>query len=316
MISVCIPVFNTDVRELCRSLAGQAGDIPAEIILIDDGSDAQTRKLNRTLADSAPVQAPGGSPSIQYHQLEENIGRARIRNLFPHRAKYENLLFLDCDSVILSDRFLGNYAAALREYPGRIICGGRIYPADPPDRSRRLHWKYGTRRESRPAEARQKDPNRSFMTNNFLVPAGILREIPFDERVKGYGHEDSLFGYELAGKGQEIVHIENPVLHGELETNREFVKKTRGAVENLVIITQMLGDDPGFRDSITLLRTVARLEARSMAGVARIFSGLAAPLAGWLLRGGITSLKMLDLYKLGLYLAVKKGAVRRPLPGV
>ena len=84
MISVCIPVFNVDVRKLTESLMSQASDIPAEIILIDDGSGEEFRQVNRELQDAG----------IQYHELEENIGRARIRNRFTEYANYEQLLFL------------------------------------------------------------------------------------------------------------------------------------------------------------------------------------------------------------------------------
>ncbi|HEC41408.1 hypothetical protein LCGC14_1946080 [marine sediment metagenome] len=296
MISICIPVYNLDVRQLAEALEKQAKEVSAEIILIDDGSQMQYRELNREITGEV----------IHYHELEENIGRARIRNLFAGYAKYEHLLFMDCDSVIISESFLADYSLALSAHPDQIICGGRIYDPVPPKGDRRLHWKYGTRKESQPVEIRKKDPNRSFMTNNFLIPVGILKDIPFNENLRMYGHEDSLFGYELAGKGHEIVHIDNPVLHGELQTNREFVDKTREAVRNLVFISEMLKDDPGFSDSITLLRVARNLESRQVAGLIRIISVISVPVSEMLLRLGCSSLKLLDIYKLGLYFILKK----------
>jgi len=86
MISVCIPVFNADVRKLADSLIAQAGRIPSEIILIDDGSDAAFREMNRELKDKG----------VRYFELGENIGRSRIRNRFTGHAIYKYLLFLDC----------------------------------------------------------------------------------------------------------------------------------------------------------------------------------------------------------------------------
>jgi len=41
-----------------------------------------------------------------YIQLDNNIGRAKIRNLFLKYAKYDYLLFLDCDTFIISDDFV------------------------------------------------------------------------------------------------------------------------------------------------------------------------------------------------------------------
>ncbi len=296
MISVCIPVFNADVRKLADSLIAQAGRIPSEIILIDDGSDAAFREMNRELKDKG----------VRYFELGENIGRSRIRNRFTGHAIYKYLLFLDCDSVLPSAQFLENYAEALARFPDHVICGGRIYLAEPPDHSRSLHWKYGIRKESQPVQVRRKDPNRSFMTNNFLLPMKVLKEIPFDERLSGYGHEDSLFGHELGKKGYEIIHIDNPVVHGELELNGAFLDKTREAVQNLVSITGMLNGDPGFTGSISLLQTVSRLESTGLKGIVRMASYLSVPLSEWLLRRGLISLKLLDVFKLGLYLRLKK----------
>ncbi|MCK4747403.1 MAG: glycosyltransferase, partial [Bacteroidales bacterium] len=284
----------------------QAGDISAEILLIDDGSTENFRKLNLRLRSRQSNQGE----LIRYHEIGENIGRSRIRNRFTAHAQNNHLLFLDCDSGILSDKFLERYAEAIREHPDSVICGGRVYDVEPPSRNRRLHWKYGIRKESRPAGQRKEDPNRSFMTNNFLIPIHLLKEIPFDERLSGYGHEDSLFGYELFRNGREIIHIDNPVVHGDLETDREFVEKTAEAVHNLVFISKMLKDDPGFAESITLLSTVHRLESVGLAGIIRVGSILYIPLIRWLLQHGIASLKLLDAYKLGLYLRliVKKSS--------
>ena len=296
MISVCIPVFNVDVRKLTKSLISQAVNIPVEIILIDDKSQQEIRQLNRNLKDTG----------IQYHELEENIGRASIRNRFREYANHEHLLFLDCDSVIISDTFLSDYVETIREFPGSVVCGGRIYGTTPALRNRRLHWKYGTIKESRPAGLRKIDPNRSFMSSNFLLPLTVLREISFDERLSDYGHEDSLFGYELSKAGKMIIHIDNPVEHGELETNREFIEKTREAVQNLVKITRMPDVDPAFADTISLLRAARKFEDRGFAGILRLLSFLIVPLSGWILRLGCTCLNLLDAYKLGLYYTNKK----------
>jgi glycosyltransferase involved in cell wall biosynthesis len=292
MISVCIPVYNTDVRELAGSLREQAADISAEIILIDDGSADKYRELNRSLQQEG----------FRYYELEKNIGRSRVRNRFTEYATQRHLLFLDCDSVILSDAFLAGYVMAIEEHSNRIICGGRIYDPKPPERRRRLHWKYGIRKESQPVLVREQDPNRSFMTNNFLIPATILKDIPFDKRLFGYGHEDSLFGFELARRGHEIIHIDNPVLHGQLETNREFISKTETAVTNLIFITTQIQTSPEFAGTITLLRTVRRIDAPGTIALIRFFHKLFRPLLRWCLINGMFSLKLLDIYKLGTYL--------------
>jgi len=307
MISVCIPVFNVDVRKLAETLSDQAEDlrsegIPVQIIFLDDRSLEEYRELNQSLHKLGK----DSQRSIIYQELEKNIGRSAIRNRFIEYASHPYLLFMDCDSDIPTENYLRNYVLAVKDFPEKLICGGRIYPQDPPARNRRLHWKYGILKESKPAEIRKKDPNHSFMTNNFLIPVKLLREILFEERLSGYGHEDSLFGYELLKKGEEIIHIDNPVLHGVLESNSGFVDKTGEAIQNLISITGMLEDDPEFTTTITLLSTVKNLESKHLAGFIRILSLIYVPISRMLLRSGVTSLKMLDFYKLGLYLTLKK----------
>ena len=215
MISVCIPVYNHDAGELVKQLHLQLSQLeePSEIILIDDASREEIRQTNRRIP-------PEHATLIE---LEGNIGRARIRNRFPELATQPYLLFLDCDSVIISDRFIPVFLEAIEQHPGKIICGGSIYDPVKPGRSKMLHWKYGSKRESRPAEFRNKYPSRSFMTANFLIPKELLEKIPFDERITGYGHEDSLFGYRLNEMHQTVLHIDNPVIHAGLKNNREFL---------------------------------------------------------------------------------------------
>ena len=84
MISVCIPIFNCDVNSLVNELSLQfkSFNIPGEIILIDDCSDENYKKLNRFKGDN-----------ISYYELKENIGRSKIINLFlKYTYMYHNKL--------------------------------------------------------------------------------------------------------------------------------------------------------------------------------------------------------------------------------
>ncbi|MBK9012976.1 MAG: hypothetical protein IPM82_02230 [Saprospiraceae bacterium] len=64
------------------------------------------------------------------------------------------------------------------------------------------------------------------MTNNFLIPRQLFLEIQFDETLRQYGHEDTLFGMELARRQVPIVHIDNPLEHIGLEPVDVFLRKT------------------------------------------------------------------------------------------
>ena len=48
---------------------------------------------------------------------------------------------------------------------------------------------------------------------NLLAPKDIFQKIAFNEKLNGYGHEDTLFGVELKKEGVTMAHIDNPIIH-------------------------------------------------------------------------------------------------------
>ena len=229
MLSILIPVYAYEVEPLVRDLQQQASKLTLdwEIRLLDDASPNQWQVKNRQLA-----QLPG----VFYEELPENVGRAKIRNLLGQQARYEYLLFLDSDSGVDQPGFLLNYLAHLA--PNRVLCGGRSYLPQAPKAPFYLHWWYGTQREVRSAIDRRQQPYAGFMTNNFVVPKEVIRRIPFDETVTTYGHEDTLFGFQLEAAGVEIHHLDNPVLHIGLDEAEHWLKKQRIAIQNLYRLHQ------------------------------------------------------------------------------
>ncbi|MFN2261829.1 MAG: glycosyltransferase family 2 protein, partial [Psychroflexus sp.] len=53
-----------------------------------------------------------------------------------------------------------------------------------------------------------------------------------------YGHEDTLFAFELKKKKVNVKHIENPVIHKDIDENSAFIEKTEMALMNLKNIYQ------------------------------------------------------------------------------
>lgn len=288
MLSICIPIYNFDVGPLVKELAEQAGllEIPSEILLIDDGSDTPFKESNRRVCSS-----------FTYLELEHNIGRAKIRNLFLQHANQPYLLFLDCDSLIPSPHFLKKYVELLPNTPS-VVCGGRIYPSKRPSSAKLLRWKYGVLRESQPLHVREKFPNRSFMTNNFLIAKNVFEKVQFEERLSKYGHEDTLFGLALKKEHIVIQHIDNPILNGDLENNKEYLQKTEEGITNLVQMLKFSHFDKGLMEDITLLRFYMKI--KPFKSLVRFSFFLLRPLLYFLLSQGIVSLPMFDFYKLGL----------------
>ena len=290
MLSVLLPVYNFDVRPLATQLHGQclAAGIPFEIICIDDCSDDHWQALNRGLE---------ALEHVAYRELEANIGRSAIRNLLVKSAVYPYLLFLDCDSGIMRTDFIRTYADQLS--PDAILYGGRQYSALPPaDPSMYLHWLFGVRREALPVGIRQKAPYDRFMTNNFLAPKSVMERIPFEEKLRQYGHEDTLFGFELKRASIPIRHLDNPVEHLGLEPAEVFLDKTRKSVENLVVVHRL---QPELETS--LLKWGKRFHLLSPpSGVSRqLLSNLRQRLIS-----GKPRLFLLDAYKLLVFLSIPK----------
>lgn len=299
MLSICIPVYNFDVRKLVHDLHRQAIEsLPDfEILLVDDHSDEIYRRQNREL--KLPEK-------VNYTELKENIGRSKIRNLLAEKAQFRNILFLDCDVEIIHGDFLSSYYRHI-EQGEKVVCGGHVYQESPPEPQNYLHWYYGTQREVKTAAERQKAPNNSFMTANFLISKELFGKIRFDERISGYGHEDTLLGYELDKLGIKTNHIDNPVLHAGLDTAAQFLEKTRESMRNLLKLYQFSGFDKKISHKIKALRAFHTAGKSGLQGIiAKLFSAFRQKMENNLL-GPRPRIFILDLYKLGFLCRVKPG---------
>lgn len=225
MLSILIPSYNFDVRKLVHQLHQQGIllSVPFEIICLEDASLQKYVDLNQSI---------NTLPFVTHRVLSDNMGRSKIRNYLATQAQYEYLLYMDCDSMPVSDAYLSNYIAAIQ--PNQLVYGGRCYQEEAPeDLIFYFHWYYGTHREQSTAQERQKNAYQSFMTNNFLIPKNIFQAIRFEESLTQYGHEDTLFGLELQQKKIAILHINNPLEHIGLELNHVFLNKSELAIQNL-----------------------------------------------------------------------------------
>jgi len=226
MLSILIPIYNCDVTKLVKELHRQCvqHEIAFEIICLDDASNQLFRDLN------APLETLS---FYTYKQLEQNIGRAAIRNRLAEMAKYEFIYFLDCDSGIENKDLISNFLKLLK--PKRLISGGRLYQNEAPqDKSYYLHWLWGKKRELFKADQRMKDPVNHFLSNNFVIDKASVLAIPFDETIVGYGYEDVYLAYMLQKNGVEILHIENPVIHEGLDRAEALLNKLDEAAQNLL----------------------------------------------------------------------------------
>lgn len=233
-------------------------------------------------------------------ELATNIGRAAIRNRLANSAKFDYLLFLDCDSGVVSREFIACYVEAIK--PGHVICGGRVYHPTPPiNQSKLLHWKFGKVREQIPASLRNRKPWNSFMSNNFLVPKQVFNSIGFDERLRQYGHEDTRFGWQLKAMRIPVFHIENPLEHLGLEDSGTFLRQSKAALQNLKHLTEF---EP--RLETRLLNHFRVIANFHLTGVFAFIFKHFSRLMERNLHSRAPSLKVFDLYKLCYFASINQ----------
>jgi glycosyltransferase involved in cell wall biosynthesis len=229
MLSILIPIYDYEVSRLVRPLQkqGEQLKIPFEIIILDDGSHSGKNDENELLNEL---------PNVSFIALEKNLGRSGIRNLLAEKAKYEYLLFIDGDSEIMNEDFLEVYIENIKPST-KVIYGGKEHSLDYPHKYR-LRWKYGRFREDKTAVERQKAIYRHVIFNNTIVNKELFGQIRFNEALTQYGHEDSLLAHELKKRKIPVQHIENRIIHAGIDTNEDFLEKTKSGLQNLKWLCQ------------------------------------------------------------------------------
>lgn len=293
MLSILIPIFNRDIRNPVRELHGLASveELPFEIICLDDGSREEVAALNQEIALLE---------NVRYVRLKENIGRAAIRNLLADKSRFDYLLFMDADFQLPNSLYLKKYLDTLGET--RVVVGGSLYQPQPPvDSTLLLRWRYGTRREQLSLNQRQRLGWGAFTTHHFLVPRSAFSRVRFDESLRNYGHEDTLFGLDLKAAGYELLHIDNPLMHEEIDPAGVFLEKVMHSVRNLYNLYQQDKAIPS-----PLWRAFSLLSSLHLDHFAGRLFTLLEPILKRQLLGQNPKLWVLDLYKLLFISYLKK----------
>jgi len=260
MISVLIPVNNYDIVALVQSMKDGISKVPdfCEIIIGDDGSSPEYREKYKSLE----------CERVKLVVSEKNIGRAAIRNRLALEAAGDYLLYIDSDAMIpgTAETYLKKWLPWVGKH--KVICGGVIYHNIPPGNpDLMLRWTYGRRREQKKAYERNRRPHASFSSFNFMIEKSLITRIRFNEELKQYGHEDTLLGFQLKKAGIDIYHIDNGLLHEGLESNREFLDKTKLGIENLSLLYDKVTDKKTFSKLVKIIRIYNRLDAFKLTGI-------------------------------------------------
>ena len=282
MLSILIPTYNYNCSKLIQELNQQASacNIDYEIIVADDGSPIGCEWLLRYEK----------STNITAIALKDNIGRSAIRNLLADKAKFPYLLFMDNDAKICRMNYIQTYVEQLDR--AVVLVGGRAFNPEPLPDCYSLHLTYDKLRESNAKY------NKYFTSFNFVIPKNIFNRFRFDTSLNGYGHEDFLLGLQLKQNEIEIRHIDNPLIHEQLDNNVSFLRKSEQANMNLLHLYQQYNNLPVAEHS-KLLTNYLRMKKLNFHIPISYGFRVCKPLLIKNLTSSNPSLLFLDLYKLG-----------------
>ena len=302
-LSILLPSYNNVCVSLVQVLQRQADALRGkldkpfryEIIVADDCStDAACIDANRVIGDML---------HCRYLRMEQNVGRAQIRNVLISESRGDYVLLIDSDLFLCDDNYLYKYATSTADvvYGGTRIGGEGLAMVDNEANTENLkgNLRYIYEKKAEPshrATFRQLRPNQEISVCNLYARRDIMEAHPFDSRFKAYGYEDVLFGKRLAESGIEVTHIDNPVLINEFESNSVFVKKTEEAILTLCRFEQ---DLEGYSNLKTKVTTLGRYIPLSLF---RLWHRIMKNKEKRNLTGSKPSLLLFKLYKLGFFL--------------
>lgn len=306
-LSILLPSYNNVCVSLVQVLQRQADALRGkldkpfryEIIVADDCStDAACIDANRVIGDML---------HCRYLRMEQNVGRAQIRNVLISESRGDYVLLIDSDLFLCDDNYLYKYATSTADvvYGGTCIGGEGLAMVDNEANTENLkgNLRYIYEKKAEPSHRavfRQLRPNQEISVCNLYARRDIMEAHPFDSRFKAYGYEDVLFGKRLAESGIEVTHIDNPVLINEFEPNSVFVKKTEEAILTLCRFEQ---DLEGYSNLKTKVTTLGRYIPLSLF---RLWHRIMKNKEKRNLTGSKPSLLLFKLYKLGFFLENRK----------
>ena len=284
-LSILIPCYNFDIIDLVESinkLCENSNSIEKfEILCFEDGS-TKCFSNNRV----------GKLKSVKYRKLKKNIGRSKIRNMMAKTANYDWLLFVDCDSKITHASFIKNYTDQIdkikqEDYTRIVLYGDTIYDKKSPKSNQKLHWKYGTKIESK----RKKN---TFSSHHFIISKKCFAEkkVQFNEEIKTYGYEDVLFIIENQLKP---TYIKNPLLHLGIKDTIDYIKDTESAIENLMNFYKISKNNK----KIKIMQTYHIISKLKLTNILATLFQLFKPLILKNIKSNYPSLLLFQIYKIG-----------------
>jgi hypothetical protein len=287
MLSILIPIYNYNAFPLVTELNKQCleCDIDFEILCQDDASNSVLNIENEKINSLS---------NCNFTELKANIAHRQNRNFLASKAKYENLLFIDGDSIVIRSNYISSYISWLTNFD--IVYGGRLHPEKCPSINQKLRWKYGRYIEDKKVDFRNSAPFQSLLFNNTVIKKAWFDKVKFDSHITKYGHDDTQLSCQLSTLNLKLKHIDNPVEHGDIDSNEAYLKKSKSSLENLVILFEEGKINSHFSRLITLLLMLNKLHLTYL--ISLIYNSIEGFLIGNL-KGKNPNLLLYNIFRIG-----------------
>lgn len=285
MLSILIPTYNHNALPLAEALVKQLSqtNLIYELICSDDGSTSplniENQKIN-SLANS------------RFIAQKKNVGRNANRQFLAEQASYEWLLFVDADTLPKHANFIAQYQTYFSD-KFEAIFGGFAYQKIQ-TKNRSLRYRFGKSREEVPAVIRNKTPYKVIISANFLIKRAVFITLNKKVTTNIYGL-DYLFGASLKKHNIQVFHIDNEVYHLGIDTNSEYLEKTKKAITALTFIKN--ASTEACHD-ISLLKAYTTLERLRLTRLFLFCARFLKPLLLKNLMSSTPNLFAFDLYRL------------------
>lgn len=291
MFSILISVFNYDCRELVKELIHSCSlaGVDYEILI---GNDCST-----DTATIAALKEIDDMPGCRVLSEPHNIGKAYMLYHLADAAVYPYLIIIDCDARVLNDDFIERYKQAA---VGHDVVSGHVVvlkEALRKDNSLRYRYEFAAVKE-RQLDYRRQHPYKNLCTINLLIKRSVFLATPFPKDCYQYGYEDTILGIDLEQMGVDILHIDNPLIHNNIDSNKSFIQKTHKALHVLV------GLAPFYQKRIRLSATALKLRRWRMLWLVQLWHRMFGALERRILLSHPTVL-LFNIYKLGYYSLLK-----------
>ena len=243
IVSAIIPLYNGAryIEQAIRSMLEQT-ELPAEIIVVDDGSTDHGAQIVERLAARRPANVP-----IRLFR-QTNGGQSSARNLGARHARGDLIAFLDQDDAWYPDH-LEKLTKPFQEPQSRQL--GWVYSnLDEVDENgtmvaRSFLSSFGTQHPKRELSACLREDMYVLPSASVISRRAFLSIGGFDEQLMGY-EDDDLF-LRLFRRGHESVFIDEPLSQWRIHTSGSSYS-WRMARSRMIYAKKLLTEFPDDRE--------------------------------------------------------------------